>query len=88
MAEKKRPPDAVISGHLHKPTYSTYNSPQWTTTHGIILPSWQTKTRFGYRVAPSEINRIGMQTMEIKADGKIHVPPPMLLEIEDRTVTA
>lgn len=78
VKDKIRPPDVVITGHVHVPTYSTYVQ-DYHTIHGIILPSWQAKTRYAYMVAPVDVNKIGLHTLEIKADGVIVVHKPDLL---------
>lgn len=82
-----RPPDVVVSGHYHVPCYSTYVQ-EWHTIHGVILPSWQTKTRYAYRVAPVEVNKIGMQTIEVSASGDIKIPRPLLLKLAEENVQA
>lgn len=78
----KRVPDAVISGHYHVPVKTSYDY-DWNIMHGMILPAWQTKTRYGYRVAPSESNKIGMAEIDISADGLMHFPKPDIMELED-----
>ena len=70
---KTRPPDLVVTGHVHTPGYNTYVM-DFHVVHGLILPSWQAKTRYGYMVAPTERNEIGAAFVEIKADGEIRVP--------------
>ena len=42
--------------------------------HGIILPSWQSKTEFAHMKAAVSVNKIGGVMQEIKADGFIGVP--------------
>jgi hypothetical protein len=72
-------PDMVVSAHVHKPIYQTYVQ-DWHTLHGMILPSWQVKTRYAYRVAPFQRNDIGLAFFEISAAGDIRVRPPMVME--------
>ncbi len=74
QGENIRPPDFVITGHTHDPMYEIL--PRWEGNkfhmlHGAILPSWQQKTRYAYRVAPTQLNRIGLAWFEIKASGDI-----------------
>lgn len=72
-----RPPDLVITGHVHSPTYSNYvirNGSGFHIIHGIICPSWQAKTRFAYKVAPVDVNEIGAVFVEISASGDIRIP--------------
>lgn len=42
--------------------------------HGVILPSWQQKTRYAWQAAPVARNKIGGVYQEIKADGTICNP--------------
>jgi hypothetical protein len=89
LNEKQMPPDMLITGHSHDPFYETYN--QWLgddihVLHGIILPSWQKKTRFAYRVAPVQVNKIGMAYFEITAEGEIHKPRFELLKDKNKPV--
>lgn len=85
IKDKIRPPDVVISGHVHTPAYSTYVQ-DYHTIHGIILPSWQAKTRYAYMVAPVDVNKVGLHTLEIKADGVIVVHKPDLLNQREESV--
>lgn len=84
-SDKKTVPDAIISGHYHVPVKTSYDY-DWNTIHAMILPAWQTKTRYGYRVAPTESNKIGMAVIDISADGRMDFPKPDILEVEDRIV--
>ena len=74
----ERVPDIVYTGHVHKPTYSVYSARcldyKFHNMHGVILPSWQGKTRYAYKVASMEINMIGGVFHVIKADGVVDVP--------------
>lgn len=83
--EKMRLPDFVISGHYHVPMHVIYNH-HYSDMHGMILPAWQMKTRFGYRVAASDAERVGMSSIIISANGDIKVNPPMLMKQPDETV--
>lgn len=69
--------DILASGHVHNPTYATHqwrDGMKFRTIHGLILPAWQSKTRFGNQVAPLAVNKIGGVIHEIKADGTICEP--------------
>lgn len=73
----KRPPDMIVSGHTHTPSYNNYvirDGSSFHTVHGVICPSWQAKTRFAYKVAPVEVNEVGAVFIEISASGDIRVP--------------
>ena len=77
LRDKRRVPDVVLTGHVHDPTYSCFawrDEMQFQLMHGIILPSWQLKTRFAHQVAAMSVSRIGGAMQEIKADGTISVP--------------
>ena len=82
-----RIPDAIISGHYHVPVYTTFTR-NYKTMHGIILPSFQLKTRFGYKVAAAERENIGLSTINISADGVIQVNKPYLMQGEDKVLFA
>lgn len=75
----KKCPDVVITAHTHDPDYQTYMS-NWKEVHGIILPSQQMKTRYVNGVAPTSVNRIGLQFMHVSKNGNIEIPKPYLLE--------
>lgn len=78
-------PDIVYTGHVHDPTYSSYiyrNKMEFKTIHGIILPSWQMKTDYGYQVAAVNKNKIGGVYHQIKADGTICVPVFSVMETQ------
>ena len=81
LKEKKRQPDLVLSAHVHKPIYTSYVQ-DYHTIHGVILPSWQMKTRFAYKVAPFQKNAIGLTMTEITPGGDIRVMKPLLMETE------
>jgi hypothetical protein len=70
-------PDILYTAHVHNPTYSTFcwhDMNVFKTMHGIILPSWQLKTRYAHMVAPVSLNKIGGVSQRITADGVICVP--------------
>ena len=78
LRDEGKAPDIVYTGHVHKPIYSVYSARgrdyQYQNIHGIILPSWQGKTRYAWKVAAMESNMIGGVIHEIKADGVIAAP--------------
>lgn len=84
MKDDSETPDIIYTGHVHQPTYSTYvyrkNGMNFKTIHGIILPSWQLKTRFAWKVAPLSKNRIGGVSQLITADGMICPPVFSVME--------
>lgn len=80
----KRIPDILYTGHVHYPTYSTYvyrERMNFRAMHGVILPSWQAKTSFGYMKAPVQANQIGGVLHEIKADATVTIPRFCVREI-------
>lgn len=79
-------PDMIVSGHYHKPIYSTYVQRRDTgfhTMHGMILPSWQMKTRHTWRKFPATVNEIGAAFFEVSAAGDLRTPSFMLMESEN-----
>jgi hypothetical protein len=77
MKDGDKCPDIVYTGHVHNPSYSSYvyrNGMTFKTMHGIITPSWQSKTTYAWMRAPVSKNKIGGVIHEIKADGTICVP--------------
>lgn len=83
----QRIPDAVISGHYHVPVYTTFTR-NYKTIHGVILPPFQLKTRFGYKVAAAERENIGLSTIDISANGNIVVNKPYLMVQKDEVIYA
>lgn len=86
-ANGQRNPDMVVTGHVHKPIYETFSMLEGETVnvlHGMILPSWQQKTRFAYKVAPSELNKIGMAWFGIDEAGNISTPEFRIMKDNDR----
>jgi hypothetical protein len=76
-------PDMVVMGHFHKPAYNAYiqrRDDGFHTLRGMILPSWQMKTRYAYSRVPTAINEIGAGYFEITAAGDMRDPSFMLLE--------
>ena len=84
-------PDLTITGHVHTPSYSSYivhSGGKYRTMHGIILPSWQAKTRYAYKVAPVATNKIGGVTIVISAAGDIRTPNFVIAETESISTIA
>ena len=72
-----RVPDIVYTAHVHNPTYGSFvyrDGMKFKAMHGIILPSFQEKTRYAHMRAPVARNKIGGTYLEIKSDGMIGVP--------------
>jgi hypothetical protein len=70
-------PDILYTGHVHSPTYAAFVTRQkmeYKIMHGVILPSWQEKTRYAHMRAPVSVNRIGGIWQMITAGGLIGVP--------------
>ena len=85
LEEGQRIPDYIISGHYHDPIYNTYVRPNHTM-HGMILASFQLKTRFGYRIAAVEREKIGIRTIDIGISGEITTNAPLFMTMPDDTV--
>ena len=80
-----RSPDLVVTGHTHAASWNVYvarDKDKFHMTHGIICPSWQQKTRFGYKAASIDVNEIGAVFIEISASGDVRMPYFMLQESE------
>ena len=81
-SEGLKPPDYIITGHSHTPDWGDYIGRLDGGYHkiqGLICPSWQNKTRYAYKKAPHQMNKIGMQYIVITGDGLISDPVEMLL---------
>ena len=79
----RKVPNILYTAHVHEPTYATYTHGEkniYSTMHGIILPSWQAKTRYAHMVAPVSVNKIGGCTQLITAGGLIGVPQFCVME--------
>lgn len=77
VKDNDNPPDTIYSGHVHRNTYQIYvgmENGQPRLLHGVILPSWQFKTRFANKIAPADKNRIGGMMQVYTAGGDIRVP--------------
>jgi len=79
----KIPPAVFASGHVHQPTYNTFVTNEdyrYSTMHGIILPSWQAKTRYAYKRAAIARNIIGGASFVVQASGLIEPPEFCVME--------
>lgn len=85
LEEGRTIPAVVISGHYHKSVYTTFTRRD-KTMHGIILPPFQLKTRFGYRVAAAELEGVGIRTIDIDGYQDIKINKAMLLQSRDEVV--
>jgi hypothetical protein len=79
LKQKITPPDLITTSHYHKATYQAYCDGYSHTIHAQILPSWQYKTRYAFRVAPFQRNDIGLTLTVITADGDIRIKKPLLI---------
>jgi len=83
LKDESKIPDVVYSGHVHSPTWACYeyrNKNVFNQIQGVILPSWQLKTRFARAVAPVQKNKIGGVIHEVTADGHVCIPQFIWLE--------
>jgi len=81
----KRIPDFVCTAHFHHPSWIDYTAGagnDWKRVRGLITPSWQAPTRYGHRASKDKITYVGMWAQEIKADGTMPDPVPMMHEID------
>lgn len=79
-------PDLIITGHTHQAAYNTYiisEGEGYHVLHGLITPSWQMKTRYGYMKVPIAVNEIGAAFVEISAAGDIRLPVFLKMETEN-----
>lgn len=72
------PLDAMFSGHTHGHTYVSHirrlTDGNFHTLHGIICPSFQSKTRYALSVVPMAVNSVGGTYTHIGVDGTFHTP--------------
>lgn len=90
LREGKQAPQVFTSGHVHQPAYATFTVNvngryDYRTMHGIILPSWQAKTRYAYKKAPIARNIIGGVSFVVQANGTIETPVFCVMETESVT---
>lgn len=77
LKDGDKPPHIIHTGHVHKPAYEVLtmrNNMDFDEMRGIILPSWQQKTRYAWMKAPVSKNRIGGIYQVITADGMVGKP--------------
>lgn len=86
LEEGRKLPDLVFSGHYHKSVYDTFTRRD-KTIHGIILPPFQLKTRFGNKIAAAELEEVGIRTVDIDEAGNIKVNKAMTIKTSDEVVT-
>lgn len=79
-----KPADLIVSSHFHKAHKGSYDNSYFHTVNGIILPSWQLKTKFGYRVSPFSRNDIGLNITEVTADGFLKIHKPLLMAMDKK----
>lgn len=77
----RRIPDLVMTGHYHTPCYNTFVM-DYHTMHGSICASLQAKTRYAYKMAPVQINRVGVTYAVIPTYAPLYVPEPTLLDTD------
>jgi hypothetical protein len=77
--EGERVPDLILTAHVHNPHHSVWITPENKIMHYVILPSWQDKTRYVKDKMPVTKNKIGLQIIQIPANGDIQIPPPLLM---------
>jgi predicted phosphodiesterase len=85
MKREQTPPDMIITGHTHTPSWNTYivrQKSDFFVMHGVISPSWQAKTRYAYKAAPVDVNEIGAVLVKIRADGELSIPKFLLMNTE------
>jgi len=87
LEDGRRIPDCIISGHYHQDVYDVFTRKD-KMMHGIILPPWQLKTRFGYRVAAAELDGVGIRTVFVPEFGDLKVNKPILIRSSTDTVIA
>jgi len=85
LENRRTIPSVIVSGHYHNSAYDTFTRND-VHMHGIVLPPWQLKTRFGYRIAAAELEGIGTRTIDVSPNGDIKVNKAMLLKSKDDVV--
>lgn len=87
LANHTTPPDMVVTSHTHDSTYNAYiqDRPDGGSDviHGLILPSWQGKTRFANGILPFAVNRIGLAYFIVSSGGAISTPRRLLMATDD-----
>ena len=85
---RKPLPDMIVTGHFHRPFYNAYHQMrdgQSQVIRGLIVPSWQMKTRYSYAKLPTAVNEIGAAYVDISAHGVIADPTFMTMETPNGT---
>ena len=81
--EGTTPPHMIITGHTHDPYWQIFIARykgEYFPVRGLICPSWQQKTRYAYKVAALDLNKIGLQYFTVTADGMIGDPVELLMK--------
>jgi len=76
------PPDMVVTAHRHTPFYNIYIQEKkagWHLLHGLICPSWQQKTRYAYKVASLQLNKVGLAYFTVLDSGDILKPRILIM---------
>ena len=92
IREEQYPPNMIVTSHFHQPlcsaTVQEYKG-DWFMLHGIITPSWQQKTRYGNRVAPTQRNKVGLAYYTVTKGGDIRGwATPYMMDDDDTPVKA
>jgi hypothetical protein len=80
--------DILWSGHTHGFSWNSHIARlpdgKFHQMHGIICPSWQSKTRYALGKVPMAVNSIGGVFVSIGADGVMGVPQFVVQSTVDR----
>ncbi|MBT6053155.1 MAG: hypothetical protein HOG49_40670 [Candidatus Scalindua sp.] len=82
---KEEIPDVISTGHVHHPNWYDYVAGvgnNWARIRGLITPSWQAPTRYGHRASKDKATWVGMWVQEVKADGQMPDPVPLMHKID------
>lgn len=74
LKDGKRVPDVIYSGHMHQAYWAPLEirtGDSFRMMHGILTPSWQSKTRYAWQKVPLEENRIGGMYHTFTSSGDI-----------------
>ena len=83
VAENMEPPHYIITGHVHDPDWGDYIGRldgQYHKIEGLICPSWQQKTRYGYGVSPFVRGKVGLHHITVAAGGEIGDPVELIMK--------
>ena len=81
--ECEPPPHYIVTGHTHDPDWNEYigrYKGEYFKVQGLICPSWQKKTRYGYKKAPIKMTKVGLQYFTVTKDGNITDPVERLMK--------